>query len=96
MTVGSEDTLANAAGTDMDTSCEAEAQGIDRLARAITFWNRVKAAYGAEHPLFVVPGCMHSTTCMNYSPTLRDLLFPNASGLTGEEGGDGGADAATE
>jgi poly(3-hydroxybutyrate) depolymerase len=76
LTVGSEDTLANAAGTDMDTSCEANAQGIDRVARAVDFWNRVNARFGAHHPLIVVPGCMHSETCMYFSPELRNLLFP--------------------
>ena len=77
ITVGAEDILATSAGTGLDTSCEANAQGVDRLARAVTFWNRVHAAaYGADHGLFVVPGCMHSLSCMIYSPELRGLLFP--------------------
>lgn len=74
--VGSEDTLANAAGTDLDTSCEANAQGVDRVARAIDFWNEVTSTYQARHPLVIVPGCMHSRTCMYFSPELRGLLFP--------------------
>jgi hypothetical protein len=76
LTVGDQDTLANAAGTDLDTSCEADAQGIDRLVRAVNLWNRVGAAYHAAHPLLVVPGCMHSGACMYSSPELQGLLFP--------------------
>jgi hypothetical protein len=79
LSVGDQDTLANAAGTDMDTSCEANAQGVDRLARAVTFWNRVHSQYQARHPLTVVSGCMHSETCMYDSPELRSVLFPTAS-----------------
>jgi poly(3-hydroxybutyrate) depolymerase len=79
LSVGAEDTLANAAGTDLDTSCGADAQGVDRVARALTFWNRARAQYHATHPLVIVPGCMHSETCMYYSPELRSVLFPEAA-----------------
>lgn len=71
LAVGDQDTLANAAGTDLDTSCEADAQGVDRLARSVTFWNRVKSQYHAQHDLVVVPGCMYSATCLYYSPEIR-------------------------
>ncbi len=77
--VGSEDTLANAAGTGLDTSCGANAQGVDRVARALGFWNRVHTQYGAKHQLSVVPGCMSSRTCMYFSPELRGVLFPAAN-----------------
>jgi pimeloyl-ACP methyl ester carboxylesterase len=73
--VGSEDTLANAAGTDLDTSCEANAQGIDRLSRAQNFAGIVQTTYGATHPLTIVPGCMHSRTCMYFSPQVRSAIF---------------------
>lgn len=72
--VGGEDTLANAAGTDMDTSCEANAQGIDRLARAMGFSTSL-AAHGGTQPLVVIPGCMHSRSCVYFAPETRDLLF---------------------
>jgi pimeloyl-ACP methyl ester carboxylesterase len=78
--VGDEDTLANAAGTHMDTSCEANAQGVDRLARALAFWNEVTQVYQAPHTLTVVPGCMHSRTCMYFSPEVRAALFPPDAG----------------
>jgi hypothetical protein len=74
--VGDEDTLANAAGTDLDTSCEANAQGADRLARATNFWSEVNSVYQAAHPLIVIPGCMHSRTCLYFSPEARSVLFP--------------------
>jgi hypothetical protein len=79
LTVGAEDTLANADGTGLDTSCGANAEGVDRLARAVTFWNRSRSQYHAQHPLIVVPGCMDSRTCMYFSPELRSLLFPMAT-----------------
>ena len=56
--VGSEDTLANA-GTDLDTSCGANAEGVDRLARAQAFFPTTQSR-GAAHTLTIVPGCMHS------------------------------------
>jgi pimeloyl-ACP methyl ester carboxylesterase len=77
--VGDEDTLANAAGTDLDTSCEANAQGVDRVARAINFWNEVTSVYQATHTLTIVPGCMHSRSCMYFSPEVRSVLFPQAT-----------------
>lgn len=68
--VGGEDTLANAAGTDLDTSCGANAQGVDRVARAQAFFATVQAR-GAAHSLTIVPGCMHSRDCMYYAPEVR-------------------------
>ncbi len=73
--VGDSDTLANAAGTGMDTSCEANAQGVDRLARAGAFWNEMRSQYQATHTLTVVPGCEHSRTCMYYSLEGRAAVF---------------------
>jgi hypothetical protein len=72
--VGDQDTLANAAGTNMDTSCQANAQGADRIERAKNFWNVMKTTYQSAHPLTIVPGCPHSETCMYFSPELRDAL----------------------
>ena len=74
--VGDTDTLANAAGTGMDTSCEANAQGVDRLARARAFWEDMRTQYQAMHTLAVVPGCEHSRTCMYYSLEGRAAIFP--------------------
>ncbi len=69
--VGDQDTLGNASGTGLDTSCEANAQGADRVARAINFSNVLRQTYRANHPLVVVPGCGHSRTCMYYSLEAR-------------------------
>jgi hypothetical protein len=74
--VGTEDTLANSAGTDLDTSCEANAQGVDRLARAINFDNSIAAA-GATQPLSTVAGCDHSRACMYASFPLSTFLYPS-------------------
>ena len=87
--VGSEDTLANAQGTDLDTSCAANAQGVDRVARATNFSAAIQAAYHATPTLTLVPGCMHSRACMLYSPQVRTAIFgdytaevPNGTGGT--------------
>jgi pimeloyl-ACP methyl ester carboxylesterase len=79
--VGSEDTLANAAGTDLDTSCEANTQGADRVARATSFVSTMQKTYDAEGTLTIVPGCMHSRTCMYFSPQVRQALFGAAQDM---------------
>jgi hypothetical protein len=62
--VGDEDTLAHSAGTDLDTSCQANAQGLDRRSRAINYWNYLQAQGATSSPaLFVVPGCAHGREC---------------------------------
>lgn len=76
--VGSEDTLANAAGTNLDTSCSANAQGVDRVARAIEYWNELRMQYQSQQPLVVVPGCEHSRPCMYESLEVRAAVFPAA------------------
>jgi pimeloyl-ACP methyl ester carboxylesterase len=73
--VGSEDTLANAAGTDLDTSCQANTQGIDRVERATNFFQSITETYGATQTLTVVPGCMHSRACMYFSPEVRTRVL---------------------
>ena len=73
--VGTEDTLANSTGTDMDTSCEANAQGVDRLTRAINFHNSI-ALDGATQPLTTVSGCDHSRSCMYGSYPVVSTIFP--------------------
>jgi hypothetical protein len=72
--VGDQDTLPNAEGTNMDTSCGANAQGVDRVERAKNFFHVMSTTYGASHPLTIVPGCPHSSTCMYFSPELRQTL----------------------
>ena len=71
--VGADDVLANA-GTGMDTSCGANAQGVDRLTRAQAFFATVQAR-GAAHTLTIVPGCDSSLTCMYYSPEVRAVAL---------------------
>ena len=76
--VGDADTLANAAGTNLDTSCAANAQGVDRVARAIEYWNELRTQYQSQHPLVVVPGCEHSRPCMYESLEVRAAVFASA------------------
>jgi hypothetical protein len=73
--VGDLDVLANAGGTDMDTSCSANAQGIDRRSRALGYWNYLRTFYGKTAPLSVVPGCMHSESCMFSSADGVEAIF---------------------
>ncbi len=67
--VGSEDTLANAPGTGLDTSCHANAEGVDRIERMTNYTQ----ALGVTPT--VVPGCMHSHACMFYSPEGRAAIL---------------------
>jgi hypothetical protein len=72
MFVGGEDTLANAGDSNMDTSCGANAEGIDRLSRAHAY------AAATVSALTVVPGCGADRECMLYAPELRAaVLAPN-------------------
>jgi pimeloyl-ACP methyl ester carboxylesterase len=72
---GDLDVLANATGTDMDTSCSANAQGIDRRTRALEYWTYLRERYGSTAPLTVVPGCEHSESCMFGSAEAAIALF---------------------
>jgi len=72
---GDLDVLANAAGTDMDTSCSANAQGIDRRTRAINYWQYLRTLYGSTAPLSIVAGCKHSERCMFGSSEAKEALF---------------------
>ncbi len=54
--VGSEDTLAHSANTGLDTSCAANAQGVDRITRAINFDNAIATDRGAAQMLVTHPG----------------------------------------
>jgi hypothetical protein len=73
--VGSEDTLASQGTSGLDTSCGANAQGVDRLSRAQAFVSTVQSR-GAARTLTIVPGCTSSRDCMFYSPELRSLVLP--------------------
>jgi pimeloyl-ACP methyl ester carboxylesterase len=59
-----------------DTSCPAQAQGANRLARGLAFSRYVKENHGANHNAVVVPFCSHSARCMFTSDVALPLIFP--------------------
>jgi len=72
--VGDLDTLANSEGTDLDTGCEANAQGVDRRSRAFNFHSYLEAQQSAA-PLFVIPGCPDHGACLYESSTGLARVF---------------------
>ncbi len=59
-----------------DGSCPAMAQGPDRLARGINYWNYITSEHGARHKLVVVSACGHNGRCMYTADAALPLLFP--------------------
>jgi pimeloyl-ACP methyl ester carboxylesterase len=59
-----------------DGSCPAMAQGPNRLARGIIYWNYLRTKYSAQHKLIVVPACGHNGRCIYTSDTSLPVLFP--------------------
>jgi len=59
-----------------DGSCPAMAQGPNRLARGLTYWNYLKSKHGARHNLVIVPNCGHNGRCMYTADPALPLLFP--------------------
>jgi hypothetical protein len=62
--------------SDLDKSCGAQAQGVNRRERGINFWNYMRSQYQAEHKLVMVPRCGHNAACMFASSTGSKTLFP--------------------
>ncbi|KAJ3122506.1 hypothetical protein HK101_006571, partial [Irineochytrium annulatum] len=61
--VGENDTLVY----DLDTGCEAERQGGNRLTRALTYYAYVKYVLGGGHSLTVIRGVGHSMEWVFYN-----------------------------
>ncbi len=59
-----------------DNTCPAMAQGPDRLARGITYWNYINKEHGARHKLVVISACGHNGRCMYTADAALPLLFP--------------------
>ena len=59
-----------------DSSCPAMAQGPNRQARGITYWNYLRTKYGAKHKLIIVPQCGHNGRCMYSMDNALSVLFP--------------------
>jgi pimeloyl-ACP methyl ester carboxylesterase len=62
--------------TDLDKSCPAMAQGLNRRERGINYWNYIRARYHAQHQLVIVPRCGHNAACMFVSAAGAKVLFP--------------------
>jgi pimeloyl-ACP methyl ester carboxylesterase len=65
--------------TDLDKSCPANAQGVNRRERGLNYWNYVRTGFKADHKLVMVPRCGHNAACMFASSTGTRALFPTES-----------------
>jgi len=59
-----------------DGTCPAMAQGPNRLARGVTYWNYMQSKYKAKHQLTLVPNCGHNGRCMFTADEALPVLFP--------------------
>ena len=62
--------------SDLDKSCAAQAQGLNRRERGVIFWNYMKAQFDAGHTLTIVPRCGHNAACMFNASAGARTLFP--------------------
>jgi pimeloyl-ACP methyl ester carboxylesterase len=61
----------------LDKTCPAMAQGVNRYERGVNYWNYVREQFGAAHKFVVAAGCGHSATCMYAGPAGLGVLFPD-------------------
>ena len=61
----------------LDRRCAAMAQGPNRLARGLNYWNYLRSRFGAKHNLVVIPACGHNNRCMFTSDDAMPVLFPD-------------------
>lgn len=59
-----------------DSSCPAMAQGPNRFARGLAYWNYMRKKFGANHKLVTVPNCGHNGRCMYTADEALPVLFP--------------------
>jgi pimeloyl-ACP methyl ester carboxylesterase len=59
-----------------DSSCPAMAQGPNRLARGVTYWNYIRTRFQADHKLVIVPLCGHNARCVFTSDPALNVVFP--------------------
>jgi len=62
-----------------DDSCPAMAQGPNRFARGLAYWNYMRKRFGANHKLITVPNCGHNGRCMYTADEALQALFPPIS-----------------
>jgi lysyl-tRNA synthetase class 2 len=59
----------------LDKSCQAMAQGPNRLERGLAYSKRLVEAYSATHKVVRVPGCGHSAVCVFAGPAGVQAVF---------------------
>lgn len=59
-----------------DSSCGAMAQGPNRYARGLAYWNYMRNVYGANHKLVRIDACGHNGRCMYTANEALPVLFP--------------------
>ncbi len=59
-----------------DSSCPAMAQGPNRLARGLAYYNYMQSKFKANHKLVLAPACGHNGRCMFTSDEALPVLFP--------------------
>jgi hypothetical protein len=59
-----------------DSSCGAMAQGPNRYARGLAYWNYMRNLHGANHKLVRVDACGHNGRCMYTASDALPVLFP--------------------
>jgi len=59
-----------------DSSCQAMAQGPNRLARGNSYAEYLNTKYGAHHKVKEVPMCGHNARCMFTADQALPILFP--------------------
>lgn len=71
--LGDLDTLQD---SDLDKGCAAQAQGMNRRERGLTYWNYMKTHFKSSHKLVIVPRCGHNAACIYGATTGARVLFP--------------------
>ncbi len=59
-----------------DSTCPAMAQGPNRLARGLAYYNYMQSKFKAKHQLVLVAACGHNGRCMFTSDEALPVLFP--------------------
>jgi pimeloyl-ACP methyl ester carboxylesterase len=59
-----------------DSSCGAMAQGPNRYARGLNYWNYMRNVHGAKHELVRIDACGHNGRCMYTANEALPVLFP--------------------
>lgn len=72
--LGERDTMIQ---DNLESTCNANAQGRNRLERGLIFSAYMKQQFQAGHKMVVASGCGHAATCMFAGPAGLRVLFPD-------------------